>query len=439
MLHIKQNEPRAPCDRLSLSGGGGRGAARPTAMVAQLCPSSCLILCTSTILELLPPQHLVDADMECPSSCVHACVEASRVHERSGGSFGQSLKDNFEMISIIASVILALLGHWINRQREMESERRRLRLERLDAQLRDYFGPIAANLLSSKLAFNTLMRTWSRHTHASPGETPAAKYFRVLRRAEKLEHASGEIEVEWVRDSWISFHTQIVGPIHKQTMHILQSKSHLYDGSYSTQMLQFIAHQIEYDLLMLRWAQGEYNMLINTVEFPQGFEATVAKEMARLREEQQDLIVGRDRDHEKDSAWQKASAAISKATAGSVDAERRASINAKHNIELVSAGDGQPLQERSKVSRLSSQLRASAHANPMLKDVAKGILGHTDALKHLHNRESSPSAALKSSVSEALEGLDLGESAFGEDVNGSPEAPKNGITRLFPAGSGESE
>ncbi|KAH8065541.1 hypothetical protein JL721_8092 [Aureococcus anophagefferens] len=104
-------------------------------MVAQLCPSSCLILCTSTILELLPPQHLVDADMECPSSCVHACVEASRVHERSGGSFGQSLKDNFEMISIIAS---------------------------------------------------------------------------------------------------------------------------------------FIAHQIEYDLLMLRWAQGEYNMLINTVEFPQG-------------------------------------------------------------------------------------------------------------------------------------------------------------------------
>ena len=122
-----------------------------------------------------------------------------------------------------------------------------------------------------------------------------------------------------------------------------------------------------------------------------------------------------------------------------MDAERRASINAKHNIELVSAGDGQPLQERSKVSRLSSQLRASAHANPMLKDVAKGILGHTDALKHLHNRESSPSAALKSSVSEALEGLDLGESAFGEDVNGSPEAPKNGITRLFPAGSGESE
>ncbi|KAH8053785.1 hypothetical protein JL722_9264 [Aureococcus anophagefferens] len=347
-------------------------------MVAQLCPSSCLILCTSTILELLPPQHLVDADMECPSSCVHACVEASRVHERSGGSFGQSLKDNFEMISIIASVILALLGHWINRQREMESERRRLRLERLDAQLRDYF----------------VLR---------------------LRRAEKLERASGEIEVEWVRDSWISFHTQIVGPIHKQTMHILQSKSHLYDGSYSTQMLQFIAHQIEYDLLMLRWAQGEYNMLINTVEFPQGFEATVAKEMARLREEQQDLIVGRDRDHEKDSAWQKASAAISKATAGSVDAERRASINAKHNIELVSAGDGQP-QERS-----------------------KGILGHTDALKHLHNRESSPSAALKSSVSEALEGLDLGESAFGEDVNGSPEAPKNGITRLFPAGSGESE
>ena len=68
--------------------------------------------------------------------------------------------------------------------------------------------------MSSKLAFNTLMRTWSRHTHASPGETPAAKYFRVLRRAEKLEHASGEIEVEWVRDSWISFHTQIVGPIH---------------------------------------------------------------------------------------------------------------------------------------------------------------------------------------------------------------------------------
>ena len=64
-------------------------------MVAQLCPSSCLILCTSTILELLPPQHLVDADMECPSSCVHACVEASRVHERSGGSFGQSLKDKW--------------------------------------------------------------------------------------------------------------------------------------------------------------------------------------------------------------------------------------------------------------------------------------------------------------------------------------------------------
>ena len=70
-MNSHKTQPRAPCDRLSLSGGGGRGAARPTAMVAQLCPSSCLILCTSTILELLPPQHLVDADMECPLSLIH--------------------------------------------------------------------------------------------------------------------------------------------------------------------------------------------------------------------------------------------------------------------------------------------------------------------------------------------------------------------------------
>lgn len=386
-------------------------------MVMHFCPSRCLVMCTATILNVGPAltESLMDEPLDCPVSCVHACVAAARDLGGGGaghhgglvlgqGTYAEAFKDNFEVISVIASIIIALLGHWINRQREMESERRRLRLERLDCQLRDYFGPIAANLLSSKLAFNTLMRTWSRHTHGTLKETPAARYFRVLRKAEKMEHSTLEPEVEWVRDSWISFHTQIVGPIHKQTMNILTSKSHLYDGSYSTQMLQFIAHQIEYDLLMLRWGQGEYNMLINTVEFPQGFESTVAKEMARLREEQQDLIAGRDRDHDKDSAWAAAVETVSESTAGSVDAERRASMNARHNIELLS--------------------RASIKHNKNAHHVADSLLGHTAELRHLHSRDSE-AHDLKHKIDEAL-GMEDGGDPHDPDYDRSTASSADG-------------
>ena len=200
-------------------------------MPQYFCPQQCLAVCTAAVFDKVIPKEY--HDVACPPSCMHACLEASKATHDSGLTIGSFVHENFEMISIVMSVVLAFFGHWIARRKELESERRRLRLERLDAQLRDYFGPIAANLLSSKLAFNTLMRTWSRRGEGFN----AQRYFANLRQAERLvaqdegSHKTQlDPEIVWVRDSWISFHTQLVGPIHKQTMDILQGKSHLFDG-----------------------------------------------------------------------------------------------------------------------------------------------------------------------------------------------------------------
>ena len=97
----------------------------------------------------------------------------------------------------------------------------------------------------------------------------------------------------------------------------------------------------------------------------------------------------------------------------------------------------------------------SATVNPALKNVAQGILGHTDALKHLHTRDSAPAHSLKQAIGDALEGVSFGEDVngdYGDDSNddddddgggggggGRVSPAQNGLNRLFPAGSNDNE
>ena len=69
-----------------------------------------------------------------------------------------------EMISLFATIGLALFGHWASVLAERRREATSRHLDRIEAQLSQFYGPLRALLARSKVAFSTVIEThWERH------------------------------------------------------------------------------------------------------------------------------------------------------------------------------------------------------------------------------------------------------------------------------------
>ena len=68
------------------------------------------------------------------------------------------------MLSVAATIVLAVFGHWANVWSEKRREAKTRHLDRIDTQLAEFYGPLRALLARSKVAFNTVIEThWERH------------------------------------------------------------------------------------------------------------------------------------------------------------------------------------------------------------------------------------------------------------------------------------
>ncbi len=70
------------------------------------------------------------------------------------------MKEAFDVllqtVPFLIPVILALLGYWLTKRRELEMTRRRERLELINTQLNTFYGPLFVLTQVAHMAFDTL-------------------------------------------------------------------------------------------------------------------------------------------------------------------------------------------------------------------------------------------------------------------------------------------
>jgi hypothetical protein len=153
-------------------------------------------------------------------------------------------------VAASAAICVAVLGALLSFIYSRQLQRRQARLERLNAQLRDFYGPLYAIFQANRIAhlrFVDTLRPGSS-TLFAPDVPPLNEEELGLWRL-------------WAE----SAHRHRSTPAYE----VIISKAHLLiEDEMPECLLRFCAHKAGYDVLIERWKQGDYREHLSVVRHP---------------------------------------------------------------------------------------------------------------------------------------------------------------------------
>jgi hypothetical protein len=153
-------------------------------------------------------------------------------------------------ITASAAICVAVLGAFLSYLYARRQERRKARLERLNAQLQEFYGPLYALFEANRIAHLEFVKTLREGT--------------TTLFDEKVEPLSEE-ELRLWRLWAESAHQHRSIPAYK----VIINKAHLLiEDKMPPCLLQFCAHKAGYDVVIERWKQGDYTEHLSVVRHP---------------------------------------------------------------------------------------------------------------------------------------------------------------------------
>jgi hypothetical protein len=170
-------------------------------------------------------------------------------------------------VSVITAVVAAAgtyLGTYLN---NISLARRQDQLARVNAQLKDLYGPLAALLLSTQVLFDA-WRRW---------ELPLTEGWK------------GSSEEE--RQRWRGWMRTVLQPRNIAMAELVMSHSDLIDDMrMPPSLMALCAHVRYYEALQARWDEGDVERYIPYVLFPRDVTHDVVEAFNRLKARQADLL-----------------------------------------------------------------------------------------------------------------------------------------------------
>jgi hypothetical protein len=153
-------------------------------------------------------------------------------------------------VAASAAICVAVLGALLSYLYTRRLERRKARLERLNAQLREFYGPLYAIFEATRIAHLRFVNT------LRPGST-------TLFAPDVPPLNVGELRL-W-RLWAMSTHQHRSTPAYE----VIINKAHLLIEDEMPQcLLDFCAHKAGYDIVIERWKQGDYTEHLSVVRHP---------------------------------------------------------------------------------------------------------------------------------------------------------------------------
>jgi hypothetical protein len=165
------------------------------------------------------------------------------------------------------AVVGLLATYWFN----LRLARRKDRLEWVNEQLKDLYGPLLALVSAADSAWRTFRDQYR----------PQGGYWSQDRPPTDEE-----------AQAWRRWMTNVFMPLDRQMRDLIVSKAHLFDETEIPDCLLLVcAHVSAYEPILARWAEGDYVEHKPRLQFPKGEALDYAtKSFKKLKSRQQELI-----------------------------------------------------------------------------------------------------------------------------------------------------
>jgi len=176
---------------------------------------------------------------------------------------------DIKIIALFVTVLLAITGYLYNYSQQIASERRKERLNLLNKQINEFYGPLYILTESSSAAFSTLRHRLGGIHVFKNSKNPTAK----------------ELE-EW--HIWV---VSVFVPLNEKIENTILNNAHLIrERDIPSCLLKFISHSITYKSILYKWDSGDIGEFLSPVEFPKELHDYANRSYQSLKEEQVELI-----------------------------------------------------------------------------------------------------------------------------------------------------
>jgi hypothetical protein len=154
------------------------------------------------------------------------------------------------ILATAGALLAAALGAFLTYLYALRMRRSQARLDRLNAQLSDLYGPLYATMESSRIAHRAFVDV------LRPGRTSLFDPEDPLRTDEEL----------WLWREWV---LHVLHPRAPHAHELITERAHLLiEDTIPDFMLEFCAHKAGYDALIRRWECQDYSANLSVVRHP---------------------------------------------------------------------------------------------------------------------------------------------------------------------------
>lgn len=174
------------------------------------------------------------------------------------------------VITIIVSITLALVGYMFTYFNNLRLAKRKDRIDRIDRQLRDFYGPLfAIDQASTRVwkAFRTQYRPGGRYW--DPSDPPTK------------EEA----------DAWRLWMKEVFMPLNLEVVKIITDHADLLEEAEMPEiLLELCAHVYGYIPIMKAWESGDFSWNTSVINFPFRIRKYAEENYQNLKREQAKLL-----------------------------------------------------------------------------------------------------------------------------------------------------
>ena len=170
------------------------------------------------------------------------------------------------LITTTAAVMLAFLGYIVTYLNNLQLSRRKDRLERVNKQLSELYGPMFSLTHASSIAWK-----WFREAHSAEAE------------------ATADDLKEW--RLWMSV---VFMPQNEKLYDIILNKSDLLiETAMPQSLLDFCAHTVALQAVLEKWKNGDYSEHYPVARYPRDIDQYARESYTMLKAEQSKLLGNR--------------------------------------------------------------------------------------------------------------------------------------------------
>jgi len=174
----------------------------------------------------------------------------------------------------VTAIVLFIVGWMFTYFHKRKVDTRNASLDRVNAQLRQLYGPLYAHLHSINAAWNAFVENfWPEHGQAG--------YF-----------AHGHVTTEEEKERWRHWMTEVFHPANMEVKRLIIDNMDLMEEDTVPQVfLDTLAHVEVYQSVVKQWEKGDFSHHTSILNYPDRELMEVVEEtFFKLRQRQQELI-----------------------------------------------------------------------------------------------------------------------------------------------------